>query len=127
MFVMFIQSAGTGIQTMAIQSYSRDLCANLCCQDVGSEGSELTMYKEYIGCDTCKQDTHSKDAYEQYRGLVEELEKTKERLVHLERRLQGKEFDGTGDLDHIPPPYSDVVFESLDGRKVYGHRAVLVS
>ncbi|XP_024387143.1 uncharacterized protein [Physcomitrium patens] len=121
------QSAGTGIQTMAIQSYSRDLCANLCCQDVGSEGSELTMYKEYIGCDTCKQDTHSKDAYEQYRGLVEELEKTKERLVHLERRLQGKEFDGTGDLDHIPPPYSDVVFESLDGRKVYGHRAVLAS
>jgi hypothetical protein len=82
------------------------------------------MYKESIGCDSC---AHSKDSYEQHRALVEELEKTKERLVHLERRLQGKEFDGAGDPDHLPPPYSDIVFETREGRKVYGHKAVLVS
>jgi hypothetical protein len=119
--------AGTRIQIVANQSYNRDVCTNLCCQDTGSEGSEALMCRESSGCDTCKQDSHSKDTYDLHRDLVDELEMTKERLVQLERRLQGKEFDSARTPYHLPPPYSDIVFLTSEGRKVYGHKAVLAS
>lgn len=85
------------------------------------------MCRESSGCDTCKQDPHSKDTCNLHRDLVDELEKTKERLVQLERRLQGKEFDIAPTPYHLPPPYSDIVFQTSEGRKVYGHKVVLVS
>lgn len=85
------------------------------------------MYKELICCDSCKQDARSKDSYEQHRALVDELEKTKEKLINIERKLQGKDFDCGHYPEHLPPPYSDVAFETPEGRKVYAHKAVLVS
>ncbi len=68
-----------------------------------------------------------KNAYEQHRALVDELEKTKEKLISIERKLQGLEFEHSQDSDQLPPPYTDIVFESTEGRKVYAHKAVLVS
>nr|PNR40498.1 hypothetical protein PHYPA_017900 [Physcomitrium patens] len=53
--------------------------------------------------------------------------KTKERRVHLERRLHSKEFEGAGDPDRPPPPYSDIVLETSDGWKAYKHEAVVAS
>lgn len=127
LFLWFVQSSGiASIQTNAIQSHKRDRCTNCRCQDILCEGSEPNMYKDLINCDTCTQDAHSKDSYE-HCVSVEELEKSGEKLLNIGQRLQEKEFESAEIQDHPPPPYTDVIFETPEGRKVYAHKAVLVS